>query len=517
MRVVHHSGRNVNGYPVVILLNHMLQQVVRNTSYFLISSVGQKILAFLYFTLLARTLGPEATGQYMLALSFAALFAVVVDCGLSPVLTRTGAQDQSVVGRILRRIIGFKLLLACAVVPLVVMAGFIAGYAYSMLVLIATASLVMVGDSIHLTLYAGLRSLQKFQYEAQGVVAAKIVVLLVGIPFILLKLPLPYLMLPLAASTLLNIGYACFVLRRVSPTGSHPALQGETLLRQPVSSLILFLRQGIPFTAASLFTTLWISADSVLLSILHDASAVGLWSVPMKLAFALQFIPSALSVSLYPAIAREHKDITNGQSPTNGTNISQAFQASIRYLWLLAFPVSVGTILLAPQIITTVYGASYASAIPALQIAIAFLPFYFVNLQLGSLLAGTNQQPFHAKLIGLAATTSVVINIVFIPTYGILSAATAMLVSSIVFFMGGIFATRHLVAISWVAYGKLLLHIACACALMGLVVFGVQDLTPLLVTVFAGAATYAGALFIVREVSIDEVKRLYVTFTSHHA
>ena len=103
----------------------------------------------------------------------------------------------------------------------------------------------------------------------------------------------------------------------------------------------------------------------------------------MKLAFALQFIPSALSVSLYPAIAREHKDITNGQSPTNGTNIS-ALQASIRYLWLLAFPVSVGTICLRHKLLLP-YGASYASAIPALQIAIAFLPFYFVNLQLGSL------------------------------------------------------------------------------------------------------------------------------------
>ena len=198
----------------------------------------------------------------MLALSFAALFAVVVDCGLSPVLTRTGAQDQSVVGRILRRIIGFKLLLACAVVPLVVMAGFIAGYAYSMLVLIATASLVMVGDSIHLTLYAGLRSLQKFQYEAQGVVAAKIVVLLVGIPFILLKLPLPYLMLPLAASTLLNIGYACFVLRGLALGLTSPRRVDPV---KATSNTLPYSSASILYCGLLYYTV--ISADSVLLYI----------------------------------------------------------------------------------------------------------------------------------------------------------------------------------------------------------------------------------------------------------
>ena len=71
-----------------------------------------------------------------------------------------------------------------------------------------------------------------------------------------------------------------------------------------------------------------------------------------------------------------------------------------------------------------------------------------------------------------------------------------MLVSSIVFLWWH-FATRHLVAISWVAYGNFCCTLR---AHVPLWVSGVcvQDLTPLLVTVFAGAATYVGALFIVR-------------------
>ncbi len=500
----------------------MLKIVVRNTSYLLIASIGQKILAFLYFTLLARTLGPNATGQYMLALSFTALFAVALDMGLSPVLTRETAKRHAAIFPILQHILRLKLVVACAVVPLVIIVGSLVGYPYQVLFLITLAALVMVGDSLHLTLYALLRGLQRFQYEARGVVVGKVLILLLGIPLIVVRAPLPYLIAPLGLATLFNIFYAWWVVNRIAlarpraqrhDSAESPA-QGEALQKGP--SLSSFLRQGLPFTLASLFTTAWISMDSVLLGFFQGPAAVGLWSVPMKLAFALQFIPSALSVSLYPAIASlfiPSPFTGEGHSPvgdvaTSGegiTRISQAFQKSIRYLWLLAFPISLCTILLAPKIIQSVYGDQYLLAIPALQLAIAFLPFYFVNLQLGSLLAGTHRQSLHAKLVGLAAATSIGINLVLIPTYGILSAAFAMLVSSLVFFIGGIIVMRRILSIPWSFYGMVVLRIVCACLLMGFVVVGIRNLVPLVVTVLLGGGAYGIALLILKEITVQEI------------
>ena len=74
-----------------VYLNPMLAEpaaLVRNTSYFTLALVAQKVISFLYFTFLARLLGPEAIGKYIFALSLTTVFSVLLDLGLANVLTR---------------------------------------------------------------------------------------------------------------------------------------------------------------------------------------------------------------------------------------------------------------------------------------------------------------------------------------------------------------------------------------------------------------------------------------------
>ena len=70
------------------------KKITANTSFYLTALVIQKLLSFLYFTFLARYLGAEGIGQYFFAISFASLFSVVMDFGLSSVLTREIAKSD---------------------------------------------------------------------------------------------------------------------------------------------------------------------------------------------------------------------------------------------------------------------------------------------------------------------------------------------------------------------------------------------------------------------------------------
>ena len=72
----------------------MIKTASHNVRNMTIASVGQKICAFVYFTILARYLGPEDVGKYVFTLSFAAIFVILIDLGLTSVLIREGARHK---------------------------------------------------------------------------------------------------------------------------------------------------------------------------------------------------------------------------------------------------------------------------------------------------------------------------------------------------------------------------------------------------------------------------------------
>jgi len=59
------------------------QKIVKNTSYLTGAFIIQKVLAFIYFTILARVIGVDNVGKYTFALSYALIWAVFMDSGLA--------------------------------------------------------------------------------------------------------------------------------------------------------------------------------------------------------------------------------------------------------------------------------------------------------------------------------------------------------------------------------------------------------------------------------------------------
>jgi O-antigen/teichoic acid export membrane protein len=85
------------------------QTVAKNTLFLTIGSIFQKILAFVYFTLLARFfLPPEDIGKYLYALSYVALFSVIVDFGMQSALIREIAKDRTQTRSIISNALGIK-------------------------------------------------------------------------------------------------------------------------------------------------------------------------------------------------------------------------------------------------------------------------------------------------------------------------------------------------------------------------------------------------------------------------
>src|SRR3989338_1346644 len=93
--------------------------IASNTIWYIMALTLQKVFSFVYFTILARYLGPTDTGKYFFAVSFTVLFSVLTDIGLSYILTREVAKFQEQGNRLLSQVVTLKLITSAIVVGLI--------------------------------------------------------------------------------------------------------------------------------------------------------------------------------------------------------------------------------------------------------------------------------------------------------------------------------------------------------------------------------------------------------------
>ena len=187
-------------------------RIAKNTTYLTMAYVGQKLLAFLFFIAIARLTGVENTGKYFFAMSFATIFTIGADVGLSPVLTREVAKKPESAGKLLSQTLGVKSTLLLLTYLAMVSLVYLLGYDVLTRQLVYIAGLVMVLDSLHLTLYAVWRGLQNLKFEAIGIFIAEFIIVGFGATALFLGWPLTMLIVAFLLGSLFNVIYATLLL-----------------------------------------------------------------------------------------------------------------------------------------------------------------------------------------------------------------------------------------------------------------------------------------------------------------
>lgn len=409
--------------------------VAQNTSFLTAASVIQKVISFVYFTLIARFVGVGNTGQYFFAIAFTTIFTVVGDLGLAPVLTREGAKQEGKIADYLATVLGGKILGGLGAYLLLVITVALLGYPAETRVLIYLSGVTMWFDNLHSAFYSVLRARRNLLWEAAGNVGSQLLTLGLGTVALLKHAPLTALIAAYTIPSILNTLYAATVVRRLvgSSTLIFANFKGQ-MFRQ-------FLALGWPFALAGLLSRLYSYTDSVLISKLLPREHLGWWSVPYKIVFAFQFIPVALSASLYPALS--------ARSLAFRKSLPELFLGATRYLSLLIFPLAAGLQALAAPIILFLYGPDFSPSIPVLRILLGALIFGYFNFITGSLLNAINHQKVQTGLLGLGLVVNVTSNAVLLPRLGLVGAALAALLGNAVIFAGSWWWAKRLVGFAW--------------------------------------------------------------------
>ncbi|MFA5029527.1 MAG: flippase [Patescibacteria group bacterium] len=455
--------------------------LVKNTTFFTAALTIQKILSFVYFILVARSIGVENTGKYSFALSFTTIFAMFLDFGLTQILIRESARDIKNSQKYLANVLGLKLLGSVIIYALVIVVINLMGYPEITKQLVYVSGFVMLLDSFALSFYGILRGHQNLRFESYGVILNQLIVLGAGLVIIKLQLGLVILMGAYLLGSLFNFFYAALFLKI--------KLKILTIFRFDKKIIKELFRLALPFAIAGFFIRIYSSMDIVLLSKLANDKAVGLYSVAYKITFALQFVAVAFSASIYPAFCRyfvASKEL-----------LSKTFAKSMYFLMLISLPISFGVIVLADKFLPPIFGQEYQGAILPLQILISSLVLVFLCFPIGAMLNACDKQTRNTVHLGIIAVLNIILNLILIPLYGYNGAAVAALISYVVLFALGIVVIEKIVK-----YDKKYLLISFAkitfsCLVMSLVVVWLKGYWSFVITAPLGALVYLVTLVLV--------------------
>lgn len=378
------------------------------------------MLSFGYFVFYSRTLSPEHTGIYVFAISFVTIFSIGIDLGLNPVLIREVARAKEKTQSYLSTILAIKIFLAVLAYAGIWVTALILGYDILTQEVLWLAGISMVIESFSVTLYGIFRGYQNFRYEATGTIIHQVFVLGFGIVGLVIN-PSPIILgIAVMLGALANFSYALWHMVRT--------LKFKVTPRIDLSVIKQFAKWATPFFLAGIFTKLYAYVDIVLLKQMTDDAHVGWYSVAYKLTYAIQFLPLAISNSVFPAFSELYL--------SSQDKLRRLLEQSYFFMLSIGTPIAAGVFVLAGPLITNPnLWPTYAQSISALQVSILSLPFIFINLIAGTLLGACNKQKIHTINIMITTIVNIVANVILIPQWQHVGASAAALLSALVLFV----------------------------------------------------------------------------------
>jgi len=452
-----------------------VQRIAKNTGVLLISQITSLVLGFFFIMYTARYLGAEGFGMLSFALAFTGIFGVFSDLGLRALTVREVARDNSLAGKYLGNIAVMKIFLAIITFGLVALTITLLGYPEQTINVVYLVALSVILNSFSQIFYSIFQAHEKMEYQSIGQILNSILMLSGALFAISHGLDIvSFAFLYFIVSTIV-LGYSfavCvwkFVLLKIEVDWGF----WESTIKE-----------AWPFWLSGVFVILYFRIDMVMLSMMKGDAVVGWYAAPYRLINALSFIPAALTGAIYPVFSRFY---VNSES-----SLKMTFEKSFKYLFIIAFPIGVGTTLLADKIILLIFGSDFIPSIIALQILIWTSVLIFINWTPATLLNSINKQKTLMYITGLGAIVNIVLNLILIPSFsyvgaGVATVATEFLVGTLMLS----FIFRHVHRFS--------LHKSASRAMVAGLVMGVFlalfDYYPFYVLVLIAAVLYSIVLF----------------------
>jgi len=424
-------------------LNTSLTSVAKGAGIVFLGLIVGNFLGIAYQIILGRLLGPEMYGLYNLTMSVATIASSFAVFGLLGALARfIPFHLKKGETEIVRSTIDFSSIFVFSngvlfAIALFFLAEHIAVGIFDKPELAAPLRFFSFGIPI-LGLQRVMRGITRgFKAVKYNVLVFNIGDRVIKIVFFLISVIFAYRLYgaitALIAGALITIVVTMWLIRsRIFPEYS-------TCRRTPVARNLLAFSWPLALTG---FTFLFVSkTDKILLGYYLTSEDVGIYSPALVIAGMLVFVAEAFKYIFLPTVS-EHF----ARKDTSGLEL--LFKATSKWIFLVVLPLFILIMLFPRELITLLYGSEYAAGYLALIILSLGIAMNDFSGTAGNILVGGGHTKLNLICEIIAAVMNIVLNIILIPRYGIVGAATATGIS---------YMTRNISSVSFV-YANFRMH-----------------------------------------------------------
>jgi len=452
------------------------QTIAKNTFWLTTGTFFGRIMRALFLIVVARQLGTADWGAFSYIFSLASLFTVFIDFGINAIITRESSKDPSVQEKYFATALAIKTaaLAAVAIVVLGILPHVI-GHP-EVLPLIPIMLLIIIFDGLRDFGYLMTRAWERMELEAFVHLFTNVMIVVFGSLALYMS----------KTSHSVAIGYAIGAGLGLIPA-FYPIRRYFKNVRKAFSRELIWpiIASSWPYGMLGLMAAILLNTDTIMIGWFNDLADVGLYGAAQRLALFLYMIPGPLAAAFFPSMAKFAKD---------ETRFRNLLERSLTFLALVGIPLTIGSVLLRYEIMSILYGAEYLAASNTFGLmSLAFVPFFFSTI-LGNAVFAFNQERKLFTYVVLGVSGNVLLNLVFIPAFGIAGSALATAINQtlITFYLAS--KVKKNVAFSLVPHIK---SVVAASALMGvaLVLFSFFSPTVYL-TLGIALVAYVGGLYL---------------------
>jgi O-antigen/teichoic acid export membrane protein len=359
-------------------VDRTLARIARLSAAFLGSNLARAAIGFGLSFALARGLGAERFGGWILCTAWASTLTVVVDLGFGVLLTRDAARQDAEAGRLLAGALVLRLGLA---VPLAALLFACAGYISSDAETIAglrIAALLGTAGAAYGCFGALFRSQPRWLPAVLGVETG----------WLAIQLGTAWWMVQAGAGragwaggagwagwagpsivSLMTLAVLVQVAQIVTAAVCWRAVfgdRGRVHLPDP-AALVGLVRRALPFAASGIVANLQTRIAPLLLGYLSTPAELGHFAAASRFGSVARLAPQAVFAGALPVLSHEH-----ARDRESAARVYQAFDSLVLGA---AAAIAVGCALFGAPLLSLVYGPSFAPAAPALLwIGIGLIP-----------------------------------------------------------------------------------------------------------------------------------------------
>jgi O-antigen/teichoic acid export membrane protein len=369
-----------------------------NSGLALLGDGASKVAALLVVVISARFLSVEEFAALATGLAVAGVLTAVLDLGTGTLLSRDGAASRSERGALFSGSLRDRLPLACAVLLLAPVIGWLLGRPLEA----ASAAVLALSGALSLTVVGLFRSYQDIRPEALQKLASGTLAVVTATAVCVVAPRADLVLLTLAVVMLVSL----FPLIRLAPTVAD---LGTGLAR------FAAVRRAAPIGLLALATIAYYRSGTIALAALSNAQATAVYGVASGIAFGLLIIPNAITTALLPRLS----------SARRPEELVECTRRVLAWTSLIAVCLAAACAAVAPLILPIALGSEYVSASAPFAVLCLGIPLIAASGVIGTALLALGR----LRTLGTQVVVSLAVNLIvlalLVPVAGAVGAALA--------------------------------------------------------------------------------------------